>query len=70
MSELESGPDDPEVEYYADGYSEAVQARAETCAHRVFNWQLDQDAGEWRRECIFCPAVLETRPTEGGGCDE
>lgn len=56
--------DDEQVEYYADGHPEEVEERARRCEHIVFHWTLDTDEEEWRKECIFCPAVLETKPSE------
>ena len=57
---------DEDVAFYAEGYSEEVNQRAEDCAHKVFRRTLhDVESGEWRKECLFCPAVLEQTFTEG-----
>lgn len=57
---------DENVVFYADGHSEEVNNRATECEHRVYGWHLhDADTDEWRKECIFCPAVLEQEFTKG-----
>jgi len=48
------------IDFYADGHSEEVEARADDCEHKVFRWTLhDAEQDIWRKECVFCPTVFE-----------
>jgi len=51
---------DEDVIFYVEGYSKEINERAKDCAHMMTRWHLfDSEANEWRKECVFCPAVLE-----------
>jgi len=61
LSELE----DDNVAFYAEGHTNEEKARAEDCRHLLFTWTLeDEETNEWRKECCFCPAVLEQEFSE------